>query len=108
MACVCELCGDNASCVPAVAYGFLPGFFGWTDRSPIRWTLQAGKALLHHRCADPRVRTSIDPDRNWFACENPQREIDLDAVFDPYCSSCEARWELAGSEIWNVEPGDPD
>jgi hypothetical protein len=100
----CTLCRDVVSVAnaPGGVDGFLPGFAGWPNRSPLRWIVQGEVALLHHRCSHQTVRDMLDPDRNWFACMASDRPIDRDAVFDPFCRECEARWAAEGAAVWNV------
>jgi hypothetical protein len=82
---------------------YLPGFRASLDLSPVRSIQTGGRALLHHRCSSPSLRDIIDPDRNWFVCEQRDRPIDADAIFDPFCSECEKRWMAGGSRYWNPQ-----
>lgn len=99
----CRLCNDTVECTSTNNQEFLPGFEGFANKTALRWIVQEDVALMHHRCGDASVRHMIDPDRNWFACQVPDRAIDLDAIFDPFCEACEARWAADGGTLWNLE-----
>ncbi len=95
----CQLCGDTVEA--SALTEILPGYRRSPNRSAIRWFDSGGYALLHHRCSHHTVRDMIDPDVNWFACQQPDRAVDIDAVFDAACPKCEQRWVQEGHTLWN-------
>jgi hypothetical protein len=56
-------------------------------------------ALLHHDCASRQIETNWQgeqpwwiPERNWWACQHPDRDLDQDVRFELHCPECALRW----------------
>lgn len=50
---------------------------------------------LHHACSSAQANTDTPwwmPERSWWACAAPTRELDDDAHFDLNCLQCARRW----------------
>jgi hypothetical protein len=100
---VCPHCGDQVTAVDATAGG-RSGYADTRLGEAIRYLISGERALINHRCGDPNLRWLVpDPDANWWACEQPEREIDDDTLFDKFCSGCENRWVNGGYQFWHPD-----
>ncbi len=96
----CHLCKLE---VPAFAIEDLevaalyPGYDGAPNPRMFR---SLGHALIHHVCPSMQANARrdepyFDTDRGWWACQEPERQLDQDAHFDVDCSDCARRWAAA-------------
>jgi len=93
----CPLCGVEERAVDlatsAKLQGAIPAYD--LDAPNVRVFAVGGRALLHHACRSPQADSDTrwwTEGQSWWACQQPGRQIDEDALFDRSCRDCLVRW----------------
>lgn len=97
----CPLCGYEVEAVPLDEIAdFVRVVFPLNAGEVVpnaREFLVGRVALLHHGCLSPQASTDSrwwNPDTSWWACRDPERQLDSDANFDLNCAACAERWAI--------------